>query len=92
MRFAKLATAAALTVGSVAMTTTHAHAQPIITGGLVDVVVNDVTILEDVNLAVALGVAANVCDTSVNLLARQFRAGDTTCSNDDNTLTAEIVR
>jgi hypothetical protein len=97
MRFAKLATAAALTVGSVAMTTTQAHAQPVVTGGLVNVtivdVIDDITVtIEDINVAAAVAIAANVCDTNVNLLARQFRAGDTTCTNPTDGATATITR
>jgi hypothetical protein len=59
-----------------------ASAQPVITGGLVNVTVADNEILNDVNLGVALGVAANVCDVNVNVLARQLRNAAPTCESD----------
>jgi hypothetical protein len=66
-----------------------ANAQPVITGGLVNVVVGDVTILEDVRLNVALAVAANVCGVAVNVLAQQVgQEGPVTCE----TATGEIVQ
>ena len=42
-------------------------------GGLVNVNVDDVVV------QLPIAVAANVCDTNVNVLARQFRAGGATC-------------
>jgi hypothetical protein len=42
--------------------------------------------LEDVTVQVPVAVAANVCDTEVNVLARSFQFGKTTC-----TATAESV-
>lgn len=41
--------------------------------GLVNVNVSDVTV------QLPISVAANVCDTNVNVLARQFRGGGATC-------------
>lgn len=55
--------------------------------GLVNVVIGDVTILEDVNVGVAAQVAANVCGVKVGpvaVLARQVdRSGamETVCTN-----------
>lgn len=69
------ALAGALTLG----VATPASAQPIITGGLVNVVVGDVTVLEDVRIGVALSVAANVCGVAVNVLASQVGTGPVTC-------------
>lgn len=75
---------AALAVGGLA----PAYAQPIVTGGLVNVVVTDViddvtVVVQDVNVGVgaALGLAANICDVNVNVLARQL-PGDATCTNE----------
>ena len=74
----------ALAVGAL----TPASAQPIVTGGLVNVVVTDVIediTIEDVNVAVgaALGIAANVCGVSVNVLAEQLGGPDpVTCTNE----------
>lgn len=57
-----LASVAALGVGGVAMAT-PAGAQPIFTGGLVNVNI------EDVNVQIPIGVAANVCGVSVAVIA-----------------------
>jgi hypothetical protein len=84
---------AALAVGAVAPT---ASAQPVITGGLVNVtvvdVLNDNTVTVTVPIALALNLAANVCDVTVGVLAQQLRNGDTTCSNAEQTATATISR
>ncbi len=92
MSFKKLAAGAAaaagLTAGSIGFAS-EASAQPIVTGGLVNVTlidvvdVGDVTILEDVNVAAALALAANVCDVNVNVLAVQLRDGGAQCENRD---------
>ena len=81
---------AVLAVGAL----TPAAAQPIVTGGLVNVVVTDAidVVLQDVNVGVAaaLGIAANVCDVNVNVLARQLRTGEATCTNEVTDQTATI--
>ncbi|HEX5860415.1 MAG TPA: hypothetical protein VFY58_01145, partial [Nocardioides sp.] len=59
-----------------------ASAQPVITGGLVNVTVADNEILNDVNVGVALGVAAALCDVNVNVLAQQLRNAAPTCESD----------
>ena len=75
--------------GSVA-TATPASAAPLVTGGLVNVTVTDTLnnneILNDVNVGVgaALGIAANVCDVSVGVLARQLHRGGATCTSTAN--------
>lgn len=63
-----------------------ATAQPIVTGGLVNVTVVDVIdgdVLSDneVNLGVALGIAATICDVNVNVLAVQVRDGGAQCES-----------
>jgi hypothetical protein len=68
-----------------------AFAQPIITGGLVNVVVDDVTILEDVRVAVALQAAANICGVGVNVLASQVGQGPVECTSDTGDL-VQIIR
>lgn len=82
---------AALAVGALA----PASAQPIVTGGLVNVVVTDViddvtVTVQDINvgLGAALGLAANICDVNVNVLAEQLRTGEATC---ENTVTDQTV-
>jgi len=53
-----------------------ASAQPQIQDGLVNVAIGDVTILEDVNVALAAQVAANVCGVNVGPVAVLGRAVD----------------
>ena len=73
-----------------------ASAQPIITGGLVNITVvdvlnnNTVTLDRVVTVGAALNIAANVCDVSVGVLARQLHNGDTTCRNAAQTAEATI--
>ena len=101
MRTRNFAAAAALSLGTVAMTATAstAHAAPVITGGLVNVTVTDViddvtVVVQDVNVGVAaaLNIAANVCDVNVNVLARQLKGGEATCTNATDGLTATITQ
>jgi hypothetical protein len=47
-----------------------ASAQPIITGGLVNITIVDVLNNNEVNVQVPIGVAANVCGIQANVLAR----------------------
>jgi hypothetical protein len=47
-----------------------ASAQPVVTGGLVNITVVDVLNNTDVNVQVPIGVAANVCGVQANVLAR----------------------
>ena len=80
------ATAVLAMAGSVAAVT-PADAAPLVTGGLVNVTVTDTlnnnNILQDVNVGVgaALGLAANVCDVSVGVLAAQLHRGGATCTS-----------
>jgi len=72
--------------GSVAVAT-PADAAPLVTGGLVNVTVTDTlnnnNIPQDVNVGVGapLGLAANVCDVSVGVLAAQLHRGGATCTS-----------
>jgi hypothetical protein len=83
----------AFAVGAVAPT---ASAQPVITGGLVNITVvdvlnnNTVTLDRTVNVALALGIAANVCDVTVGVLAQQLNTGSPTCTNTLDGMTATI--
>jgi hypothetical protein len=47
-----------------------ASAQPVITGGLVNITIVDVLNNNDVNVQVPIGIAANVCGVQANVLAR----------------------
>lgn len=84
-------TAGLVMVGAASvMAAPPASAQPVITGGLVNVTVNDVVDVEDVNLGVALNVAADICDVNVNVLAEQLRNSAPTCTAGGNQV--EIVQ
>ena len=90
MWFAALASSTLVFAGFAAPASAHG---PIVTGGLVNVTVVDVLnnneILSDnnVNLGVALNLAANVCDVNVNVLAVQLRDGGATCTTGEQTAT-----
>jgi hypothetical protein len=56
-----------LAVGVAAPT---ASAQPVITGGLVNVTITDVLSGDQINVQVPIGVAANVCGVQANVLAQ----------------------
>jgi hypothetical protein len=48
-----------------------ASAQPIITGGLVNITIVDVLNNNEVNVQVPIGIAANVCGVQANVLAQR---------------------
>jgi hypothetical protein len=82
-----------LAVGVAAPT---ASAQPVITGGLVnvtvfDVIDGDVLSNNNVNLGVGLNLAANVCDVNVNVLAVQLRNGGATCETDEQRVVIDQI-
>ena len=79
---ASLAAAAAVTFGAAQA----ASAQPVITGGLVNVVVANNAILNNVSVGAALGVAANVCGVAVNVLAQQLPSAPTCTSTTGQTV------
>ncbi len=81
------ATAAIALTGSTLGIAAPANAQPLVTGGLVNITVvdlidGDVLSNNNVALGVALGLAANICDVNVNVLAVQLRNGGATCTAD----------
>ncbi len=81
--------ASAVVAGTMALApVAPAFAQPIITGGLVNVVVDDVAILNDVRVGVALQAAASVCGVGVNVLASQIGQGPVEC----RTRTGDLVQ
>lgn len=53
---------------------------PVVQGGLVNVNVGNISLLNNVNIAVALDLAANVCNVAVNVLAVQLGNGTATCT------------
>ncbi len=80
------ATAAIALTGSTLGLAAPANAQPLVTGGLVNITVvdlidtGDILSNNNVALGVALGLAANICDVNVNVLAVQLRNGGATCT------------
>lgn len=97
MRTLAASATAAIALGGSLATAPSASAAPLVTGGLVNVTVTDVVddvtvVVQDVNvgLGAALGVAANVCDVSVNVLARQLRNGGATCTSDATGQTVDL--
>jgi hypothetical protein len=77
-RAASLATAAALVVGMTAAPVAQAQQN-----GLVNVEIGDVTILRNVDVALAANVVANVCalvEADVLVLAQQVDAGGIDCT------------
>jgi hypothetical protein len=89
--FAALASSALLFAGLAA----PAAAQPIITGGLVNITIvdslNNLITVQDVNLGVALNLAANVCGVNVNVLAVQLQDGTATCTTGPQTATIRQI-
>ena len=87
-RFKTVAAAAVAAMMAVPMAAPTSAQVVIAPGGLVNVqivdVIDDVTVnVEDVavTLGVALGIAANVCDVNVNVLAQQLKGGGATCDS-----------
>jgi hypothetical protein len=70
LRLAALSGSLALAVAGFAAAPASAQQQE----GLVNLLVDDVTV------QVPIGVAANICDVNVGILAEQFRAGGTECT------------
>lgn len=71
---AGVAATAALAFGGVST----AQAAPVFTGGLVNITIVDAVSLENVTVQVPVGVAANVCDVDVAVLAATAERGGTT--------------
>jgi hypothetical protein len=69
-----------------------ASAQPVVTGGLVNVTIVDVLSGNQVALQVPITVAANVCDVTVAVLAQGLAHGPVDCSNATQTITASRQR
>ena len=72
-----------------ALTAVPALAQPVFTGGLVNVTVTDV--IDDVEVVVGavqlpIGVAANVCDVNVAVLVEDFQDGTANCTADQDSV------
>ena len=86
----------ALAVAGALATPVAADAQgPVITGGLVDVTVNNVLNNNDVGIGVAAGVAAQLCGVTaqVGVISQQVaRTGAFTCTNPAGDQTVTITQ
>jgi hypothetical protein len=71
--------ASALSIGGVVATASSAPADPVVTGGLVNITVTDVASHNNVQVAVPVQVAAQVCGIDVNVLTAQVQPID--CTN-----------
>jgi len=76
---------------------TPAMAQPVVTGGLVNVTVanNNIPILsyDNIGVGAALGIAANVCGVGVNVLATQLgTSSPVSCTSTSSGQTATITQ
>ena len=65
----RILTLISVTALMVALTAMPAMAQPLFTGGLVNITITDVLNNNEVAVQVPIGVAANVCGVQANLLA-----------------------
>jgi hypothetical protein len=72
MHKVKKITAALFSTGILAagIAVPSASAQPVITGGLVNVTITDVLSHDQISVQVPIGVAANVCGVQANVLAQ----------------------
>jgi hypothetical protein len=76
---ASLVSVAVLGAGGVALAS-PASAQPVFTGGLVNITVTNVLNNNQVAVQVPIGVAANVCGVSVNVLSALAATGPVDCT------------
>jgi hypothetical protein len=83
---------AAAAAGALAVPALPAAAQPVITGGLVNVTIVDVLSGNQVTAQVPITVAANVCGVAVNVLATDLADGPVDCSNDQQIITVSQQR
>lgn len=89
----KRALVAASCAGAMAIPAASASAQPVITGGLVNVTIVDVLSGNQVTAQVPITVAANVCDVTVAVLAQELSdGGPVDCSNDQQIITVSRQR
>jgi hypothetical protein len=82
---ATLSSVAALSLTGVALAG-PAGAQPVVTGGLINVTAVDLVDIEDVIVQVPVGVAANVCNVSVAAVLAAAANDDAACDANNNQL------
>ena len=73
----KLAAAGVLTSGMIALTAVPAMAQPVVTGGLVNVTITNVLNNNQVTVTVPIQAAANICGVQANVLAAELQQTQT---------------
>lgn len=91
-RLFKRAIVAAAFAGAVAVPSVPAASAPVITGGLLNVTLVDVLSGNQVTAQVPISVAANICDVSVAVLARDLRDGSADCSTAQQIITVSRQR
>lgn len=97
-RIAVAAASGVMALTGSAMMASPAQAQPLFTGGLVNVTVTDVIdgdVLSNntVAVGVAAGIAANVCDVNVGGILGQLRdTGSATCTSDAGDQRVDITQ
>jgi hypothetical protein len=92
MRVRKALAATVLASGLTLGTAGAVAAQPVITGGLVNVTIVDVLSGNQTTLQVPITVAANICDVSVAVLSQELTDGRTDCSTDQQIITVSTQR
>jgi hypothetical protein len=87
------ALAATVISGGLALGTAGAaSAQPVVTGGLVNVTIVDVLSGNQTTLQVPITVAANICDVTVAVLAQDLSDGTADCSTAQQIITVSQQR
>lgn len=80
----KMVAAGCLTMGlaggGIAAAAIPATAQPVVSGGLVNVALTDTLSHNQVNVQVPVGVAANVCGVAANVLAQRTTTAPVDCT------------
>jgi hypothetical protein len=92
-RFVRRALVGTVAAGSMLVPAATASAQPVVTGGLVNITVVDVLSGNQVTLQVPVAVAANICDVDLNVLAADLADdGRATCENDVDQTVESVQR
>ena len=87
----KLGVAALLTSGVIAATAVPAMAQPVVTGGLVNVTITNLLNNNQVTATVPIQAAANICGVSVAALSSGLATGPVSCTSNPSQGTTVTV-
>ena len=82
----------ALSIGGIAFTAAPSGAQPLVTGGLVNVTVTNLLNNNQVALQIPVNAAANVCGIAVNVLSSQLTSGPVTCTSRSGNQSLDITK